>query len=150
MSLSSQQHFLHGLGLGLGAAGLLFYFWHTEAVYQMQQQWLSEQKTLLAQQQQVQQSPKQQIETIDLLMKAYAVSPGSEETDMRQTLQQNGHLVLLDQLRSQTPVDLSDLIVAERPLSASMLYAALLRLKQQQEKQQALRLLNERSAQRKN
>lgn len=144
MAVSSQQHFLHGLGLGIGAAALLFYFWHTETVYQLQQHWLDEQKTMLSQQQ-AQQSPKQQIETIDLLMKAYAVTPGTEETDMRQLLEQNGHLVLLEQLRQQTPVDLSDLIVAERPLSASMLYAALLRLKQQQEKQLALRLLNERS-----
>ena len=146
MAVSSQQHFLHGLGLGIGAAALLFYFWHTETVYQLQQHWLDEQKTMLSQQQQTQQSPKQQIETIDLLMKAYAVTPGTEDTDLRQLLEQNGHLVLLEQLRHQTPVDLSDLIVPERPLSASMLYAALLRLKQQQEKQLALRLLNERSA----
>lgn len=145
MSIAPQQHFLHGLGLGIGAAALLFYFWHTETVYQLQQSWLAEQKVLLTQQQQ-QQSPKQQIETIDLLMKAYAVTPGSEENDLRAMLEQNGHLILLEQLQQQTSVDLTDLIVPERPLTAASLYAALLRLKQQQEKQQALRQLNERAA----
>lgn len=146
MSIAPQQHFLHGLGLGIGAAALLFYFWHTETVYQLQQSWLAEQKVMLTQQQQAQQSPKQQIETIDLLMKAYAVTPGSEETDLRSMLEQNGHLALLEQLKQQTPVDLTDLIVPERPLTAASLYAALLRLKQQQEKQQALRQLSERAA----
>lgn len=145
MSIAPQQHFLHGLGLGIGAAALLFYFWHTETVYQLQQSWLAEQKVMLTQQQ-AQQSPKQQIETIDLLMKAYAVTPGSEETDLRSMLEQNGHLALLEQLKQQTPVDLTDLIVPERPLTAASLYAALLRLKQQQEKQQALRQLSERAA----
>lgn len=145
MSTTAQQHFLHGLGLGIGAAALLFYFWHTETVYQLQQSWLAEQKNLILQQQ-AQHSPKQQIETIDLLMKAYAVTPGTEEQDLRNLLNQNGHLQLLEQLQQQTPVDLADLIVPGRPLSAASLYAALLRLKQQQEKQLAMRLLNERAA----
>lgn len=143
MSASSQQTFLQGLGLGIGAAALLFYFWHTEAVYQLQQQWLAEQKAQLSA---VQQKPSaaQNIETIDLLMKSYAVTAGTEDADMREALIQSRHLELLQQLQQSTQVDISDLVDPVRPFNAAQLYAALLRIKQQQEKQQARKLLDAR------
>ncbi len=143
MSASPQQTFLQGLGLGIGAAALLFYFWHTEAVYQLQQQWLSEQKAFFVKQQQSP-STAQNIETIDLLMKSYTVTPGTEDADMREALIQSRHLQLLQQLQQSTNVDISDLVDPSRPFNAAQLYAALLRIKQQQEKQQARKLLDER------
>ncbi|TXH93302.1 MAG: hypothetical protein E6Q75_15990 [Rheinheimera sp.] len=143
MSASPQQTFLQGLGLGIGAAALLFYFWHTEAVYQLQQQWLAEQKAQLSA---VQQKPSaaQNIETIDLLMKSYAVTAGTEDADMREALIQSRHLELLQQLQQSTQVDISDLVDPARPFNAAQLYAALLRIKQQQEKQQARKQLDAR------
>ena len=143
MSASPQQTFLQGLGLGIGAAALLFYFWHTEAVYKLQQQWLAEQKAQLSA---VQQKPSaaQNIETIDLLMKSYAVTAGTEDDDMREALIQSRHLELLQQLQQSTQVDISDLVDPARPFNAAQLYAALLRIKQQQEKQQARKLLDAR------
>ncbi len=143
MSASPQQTFLQGLGLGIGAAALLFYFWHTEAVYQLQQQWLAEQKAQLSA---VQQKPSaaQNIETIDLLMKSYAVTAGTEDDDMREALIQSRHLELLQQLQQSTQVDISDLVDPARPFNAAQLYAALLRIKQQQEKQQARKQLDAR------
>lgn len=143
MSASLQQTFLQGLGLGIGAAALLFYFWHTEAVYQLQQQWLAEQKAQLSA---VQQKPSaaQNIETIDLLMKSYAVTAGTEDADMREALIQSRHLELLQQLQQSTQVDISDLVDPARPFNAAQLYAALLRIKQQQEKQQARKQLDAR------
>ncbi len=145
MSASPQQTFLQGLGLGIGAAALLFYFWHTEAVYQLQQQWLAEQKAQLSA---VQQKPSaaQNIETIDLLMKSYAVTAGTEDDDMREALIQSRHLELLQQLQQSTQVDISDLVDPARPFNAAQLYAALLRIKQQQEKQQARKQLDARIA----
>lgn len=143
MSASPQQTFLQGLGLGIGAAALLFYFWHTEAVYQLQQQWLAEQKAQLSAQQQ-KPSAAQNIETIDLLMKSYAVTAGTEDADMREALIQSRHLELLQQLQQSTQVDISDLVDPARPFNAAQLYAALLRIKQQQEKQQARKLLDSR------
>lgn len=140
---SSSSQFLQGLGLGVGATAVLFYFWHTEAVYQLQQQWLSQQQAMLQQQQQPR-SPQHHIETIDLLMKSYAVTLGSEDTDMRSQLSQSGHLVLLQQLQQKTQVDISDLITDGKPFNAAQLYAALLRIKQQQEKLQARKQLDER------
>jgi hypothetical protein len=145
VSASPQQTFLQGLGLGIGAAALLFYFWHTEAVYQLQQQWLAEQKALLTAQQQTP-SAAANIETIDLLMKTYAVSAGSEDADMRQALIQSRHLTLLQQLQQSTQVDISDLVDPARPFNAAQLYAALLRIKQQQEKLQARKQLDARLA----
>lgn len=143
MSASPQQTFLQGLGLGIGAAALLFYFWHTEAVYQLQQQWLAEQQAQLSA---IQQKPSatQNIETIDLLMKSYAVTAGTEDADMREALIQSRHLELLQQLQQSTQVDISDLVDPSRPFNAAQLYAALLRIKQQQEKQQARKLLDAR------
>lgn len=143
MSASPQQTFLQGLGLGIGAAALLFYFWHTEAVYQLQQQWLAEQKAQLSA---VQQKPSaaQNIETIDLLMKSYAVTAGTEDADMREALIKSRHLELLQQLQQSTQVDISDLVDPARPFNAAQLYAALLRIKQQQEKQQARKQLDAR------
>lgn len=143
MSASPQQTFLQGLGLGIGAAALLFYFWHTEAVYQLQQQWLAEQQAQLSAQQQ-KPSAAQNIETIDLLMKSYAVTAGTEDADMRETLIQSRHLELLQQLQQSTQVDISDLVDPARPFNAAQLYAALLRIKQQQEKQQARKQLDAR------
>lgn len=145
MSASPQQTFLQGLGLGIGAAALLFYFWHTEAVYQLQQQWLAEQKSILTAQQE-KPSAATNIETIDLLMKTYAVSAGSEDADMRQALIQSRHLTLLQQLQQSTQVDISDLVDPARPFNAAQLYAALLRIKQQQEKLQARKQLDARLA----
>lgn len=145
MSASPQHAFLQGLGLGIGAAALLFYFWHTEAVYQLQQQWLAEQKAQLVAQPQ-KPTAAQNIETIDLLMKTYAVSAGTEDADMRDTLLQSRHMSLLLQLQQSTQVDISDLIDQDRPFNAAQLYAALLRIKQQQEKQQARRQLDARLA----
>lgn len=148
MSASPQQTFLQGLGLGIGAAALLFYFWHTEAVYQLQQQWLAEQKAQLSA---VQQKPSaaQNIETIDLLMKSYAVTAGTEDADMREALIQSRHLELLQQLQQSTQVDISDLVDPARPFNAAQLYAALLRIKQQQEKQQARKQLDARLSEQK-
>ncbi len=143
MSASPQQTFLQGLGLGIGAAALLFYFWHTEAVYQLQQQWLAQQKTMLEQQQKAP-SAAQNIETIDLLMKSYTVTPGTEDADMREALIQSRHLQLLQQLQQSSAVDISDLVDPSRPFNAAQLYAALLRIKQQQEKLQARKLLDSR------
>lgn len=143
MSASPQQTFLQGLGLGIGAAALLFYFWHTEAVYQLQQHWLSEQKAMLAQQQKAP-TAAQNIETIDLLMKTYTVTPGTEDADMREALIQSRHLELLQQLQQSTQVDISDLVDPSRPFNAAQLYAALLRIKQQQEKLQARKQLDAR------
>lgn len=143
MSASSQQTFLQGLGLGIGAAALLFYFWHTEAVYQLQQQWLAQQQ---AQLQALQQKPSaaQNIETIDLLMKSYAISDGNEDMDMRSVLIQSGHMKLLQQVQQQTNIDLSDLISETKPFNSAQLYAALLRMKQAQEKLLARTLLDQR------
>lgn len=148
MSASPQQTFLQGLGLGIGSAALLFYFWHTEAVYQLQQQWLAEQKAQLSA---VQQKPSaaQNIETIDLLMKSYAVTAGTEDADMREALIQSRHLELLQQLQQSTQVDISDLVDPARPFNAAQLYAALLRIKQQQEKQQARKQLDARLSEQK-
>jgi hypothetical protein len=148
VSASPQQTFLQGLGLGIGAAALLFYFWHTEAVYQLQQQWLAEQKAQLSA---VQQKPSaaQNIETIDLLMKSYAVTAGTEDADMREALIQSRHLELLQQLQQSTQVDISDLVDPARPFNAAQLYAALLRIKQQQEKQQARKQLDARLSEQK-
>jgi len=143
VSASPQQTFLQGLGLGIGAAALLFYFWHTETVYQLQQGWLSEQKAMLEQQQKAPTSA-QNIETIDLLMKTYAVTAGAEEADMRDALVQSRHLQLLQQLQQSSQVDISDLVDVSRPFNAAQLYAALLRIKQQQEKLQARKLLDSR------
>lgn len=143
MSASPQQTFLQGLGLGIGAAALLFYFWHTETVYQLQQQWLTEQKALLTAQQQ-KPTAAQNIETIDLLMKTYTVSAGNEDADMREALIQSRHLTLVQQLQKTTQVDISDLVDPAKPFNAAQLYAALLRIKQQQEKIQARKLLDAR------
>lgn len=148
MSASPQQTFLQGLGLGIGAAALLFYFWHTEAVYQLQQQWLAEQKAQLSATQQ-KPSAAQNIETIDLLMKSYAVTAGFEDADMRETLIQSRHLELLQQLQQSTQVDISDLVDPAKPFNAAQLYAALLRIKQQQEKQQARKQLDARLSEQK-
>ncbi len=143
VSASPQQTFLQGLGLGIGAAALLFYFWHTETVYQLQQHWLSEQKALLTPPKQTQ-TAADNIETIDLLMRTYAVTPGTEDADMREALIQSRHLTLLQQLQQTTQVDISDLVDPARPFNAAQLYAALLRIKQQQEKLQARKLLDAR------
>ncbi len=76
----AQTTFLWGFGLGLAASALLFYIWHTESLIQLQQEWLSQQQQ---QQQQTQRSVKNQLETIDLLMKSYSISDGTEDQDMR-------------------------------------------------------------------
>jgi hypothetical protein len=137
----SQTSFLWGFGLGLAASALLFYIWHTESLIQLQQQWLNEQQI---QQQNNQRSAKTDIETIDLLMKSYSISDGSEDQDMRAELIRNQHLVLLQQVQQQAGVDVSDLLDPARPFNSAQLYAALLRIKQQHERNSARQQLDQR------
>ena len=112
-------------------------------MYQLQQHWLSEQKALLTPAKQVP-TAADNIETIDLLMRTYAVTPGTEDADMREALIKSRHLTLVQQLQQSTRVDISDLVDPSRPFNAAQLYAALLRIKQQQEKLQAHKLLDAR------
>jgi hypothetical protein len=137
----AQTTFLWGFGLGLAASALLFYIWHTESLIQLQQEWLSQQQQ---QQQQNQRSVKTQLETIDLLMKSYSISDGTEDQDMRAELIRNQHLVLLQQVQQQAGVDISDLLDPARPFNSAQLYAALLRIKQQHEKNSARQQLDQR------
>lgn len=133
--------FLSGAGIGLAAASWLFYIIHMEATLGMQRDWLAQQHQA---EQARQATPQAAIETIDLLMKAYSVSVGTEEQNIQPLLEQNGHIQLLNDVQQRADVDISDLLQANRPFTAAQLYAALLRIKQQHEKQQAQRLLTDR------
>ena len=136
----AQNGFIWGFGLGISASAMLFYIWHMESLTLMQQNWLASQ-----QQQQLQQkSAAPQIETIDLLMKSYSIGEGTEDQDMRAELIRNNHLPLLLLVQQQVGTDISDLIDPARPFNSAQLYAALLRLKQQHERQQARLQLDKR------
>ncbi len=146
MLTGSTGFFVKGLALGFGCAAVLFYFVHMETISRMQNDWL------LKQEQYTQQTlalstkanQQQQIETIDLLMKSYAITDGNEDVDMRSLLIQSGHIQLLQQVQQQTNIDVSDLISETKPFNSAQLYAALLRMKQAQEKQLARQLLDQR------
>ncbi len=145
MFSGSTGFFFKGLGLGFGCASVLFYFVHMETITGMQSDWLAKQQafteqTLLA----TRKSEQQQIETIDLLMKSYAISDGNEDVDMRTVLIESGHINLLMQVQKQTNIDVSDLIDQAKPFNSAQLYAALLRMKQAQEKMLARAQLDQR------
>jgi hypothetical protein len=120
----------------------LFYIWHMESLNLMQQNWLASQQQQQAQQQK---SAAPQIETIDLLMKSYSIGDGTEDQDMRAELIRNNHLSLLISVQQQVGVDVSDLIDPAKAFNSAQLYAALLRLKQQHERQQARLQLDKRA-----
>lgn len=141
----SQFTFIWGFALGISAAAMLFYVWHMESLTQLQQQWLVEQQTQQQAQSQANQ-PQTQIETIDLLMKSYSISDGNEDQDMRAELIRSNHLALLLEVQQQAGVDVSDLIDPARPFNSAQLYAALLRIKQQHEKNLARQRLDQRVA----
>lgn len=140
--IRAQNGFIWGFALGISAASMLFYIWHMESLNQLQQQWLASQQTQLQQQQS---STVKQIETIDLLMKSYSITDGSEDLDMRAELIRANHMPLLLALQQQSGTDVSDLIDPAKPFNSAQLYAALLRIKQQHERQQARKQLDERA-----
>lgn len=140
--IRAQNGFIWGFALGISAASMLFYIWHMESLNQLQQQWLASQQTQLQQQQS---SVVKQIETIDLLMKSYSITDGSEDLDMRAELIRANHMPLLLALQQQSGTDVSDLIDPAKPFNSAQLYAALLRIKQQHERQQARKQLDERA-----
>lgn len=146
MLTGSSGFFLKGLGLGFGCASVFFYFIHMETIDGLKTQWLVEQQALAEEAiaLKTKATTQQQIETIDLLMKSYAISDGNEDQDMRTALVQSGHMRLLEQLIAQTKVDVSDLIPAEKSFNSAQLYAALLRMKQTQERMNARNLLDQR------
>lgn len=138
--------FVKGLALGFGTAAVLFYFVHMETINGMQTAWLAKHDELAQQTLAVtaKANQQQQIETIDLLMKSYAISDGNEDVDMRSVLIQSGHMKLLQQVQQQTNIDVSDLITETKAFNSAQLYAALLRMKQAQEKMLARSLLDQR------
>ncbi len=138
----AQNGFIWGFGLGISASAMLFYIWHMESMHLMQQNWLTSQQQQQAQQQK---SAAPQIETIDLLMKSYSIGDGTEDQDMRAELIRNNHLPLLIAVQQQVGIDVSDLIDPAKPFNSAQLYAALLRLKQQHERQQARLQLDKRA-----
>ena len=139
----AQLTFIWGFTLGISAASMLFYTWHMESLTQLQQQWLGEQQAM-QQAQSTTQQPQTQIETIDLLMKSYSISDGNEDQDMRAELIRSNHLQLLLDVQQQAAVDVTDLIDPARPFNSAQLYAALLRIKQQHEKNLARQRLDQR------
>lgn len=143
MFTRTQFTFIWGFALGVSAASMLFYSWHMESLTRLQQQWLADQQNqqqLLSKAQQ----PQSQIETIDLLMKSYSISDGNEDQDMRAELIRSNHLSLLLEVQQQAGVDVTDLIDPARPFNSAQLYAALLRIKQQHEKNLARKRLDQR------
>ncbi len=146
MLTGSTGFFVKGLALGFGSAAVLFYFVHMETITSMQTDWLAKQQELAQQNLAATRkaSQQQQIETIDLLMKSYAISDGNEDVDMRSVLIQSGHIQLLQQVQQQSNIDVSDLIQQSKPFNSAQLYAALLRMKQAQEKTLARQLLDQR------
>mgnify|MGYP006195944357 CR=1 FL=1 len=139
----AQFTFIWGFALGISAASMLFYTWHMESLTRLQQQWLVDQQAQQQAQLQAQQ-PQTQIETIDLLMKSYSISDGNEDQDMRAELIRSNHLALLLEVQQQAGVDVTDLIDPARPFNSAQLYAALLRIKQQHEKNLARQRLDQR------
>lgn len=140
--IRAQNGFIWGFALGISTASMLFYIWHMESLNKLQQQWLASQQTQLQQQQN---STAKQIETIDLLMKSYSITDGSEDLDMRAELIRANHMPLLLALQQQSGTDVSDLIDPAKAFNSAQLYAALLRIKQQHERQQARKQLDERA-----
>jgi hypothetical protein len=139
MFARAQLTFIWGFALGISASSMLFYSWHMESLTRLQQQWLQTQQT---QQQTIAQQPQSQIETIDLLMKSYSISDGNEDQDMRAELIRSNHMSLLLAVQQQAAVDVSDLIDPAKPFNSAQLYAALLRMKQQHEKNLARQRLD--------
>jgi hypothetical protein len=142
MFARAQLTFIWGFALGISAASMLFYSWHMESLTALQQQWLTDQQA--QQTQSLAQQPQMQIETIDLLMKSYSISDGNEDQDMRAELIRSNHLSLLLEVQQQAAVDITDLIDPARPFNSAQLYAALLRIKQQHEKNLARQRLDQR------
>lgn len=142
MFARAQLTFIWGFALGISAASMLFYSWHMESLTALQQQWLTDQQA--QQTQSLAQQPQTQIETIDLLMKSYSISDGNEDQDMRAELIRSNHLSLLLEVQQQAAVDITDLIDPARPFNSAQLYAALLRIKQQHEKNLARQRLDQR------
>ena len=143
MFARAQLTFIWGFALGISAASMLFYSWHMESLTTLQQQWLVDQQAQQQAQSQAQQ-PQTQIETIDLLMKSYSISDGNEDQDMRSELIRSNHLSLLLEVQQQAAVDITDLIDPAKPFNSAQLYAALLRIKQQHEKNLARQRLDQR------
>jgi len=139
----TQIIFIWGFSLGVSAAAMLFYIWHMESLTRLQQQWLTEQQSA-QQAKMLSQQPQTQIETIDLLMKSYSISDGNEDKDMRAELIRTNHLQLLLDVQQQAAVDITDLIDPARPFNSAQLYAALLRIKQQHERNLARQRLDQR------
>ncbi|RVU32017.1 hypothetical protein EOE67_19080 [Rheinheimera riviphila] len=142
MITRAQFTFIWGFALGLSSASMLFYTWHMESLTALQQQWLEKQQTQHTEQ--LAQTQQSQIDTIDLLMKSYSISDGNEDQDMRAELIRSNHLSLLLEVQQQAAVDISDLIDPARPFNSAQLYAALLRIKQQHEKNLARQRLDQR------
>lgn len=73
----------------------------------------------------------------ELLLKYYTIRDGAEETNLAPALQQNGHLVIFQQMLQQSTADVSDLIQSTQSFTAAQFYASLVRIKQKDEEQQA-------------
>jgi hypothetical protein len=73
----------------------------------------------------------------ELLLKYYTIRDGAEETNLAPALQQNGHLVIFQQMLQQSTADVSDLIQSTNSFTAAQFYASLVRIKQKDEEQQA-------------
>lgn len=115
---------------------MLLYVWHTETILALQQASKTEvaaPTTDLA----TSSTLQQQLHLIELLQKSYSISEGTEETDVRQVLQQRGHLRLFEQLAQQTQVEITDLVQPNQGFSAAQFYAALMRMRQHIERQAA-------------
>lgn len=135
MYLLPQSRFLRGFLLGISGASMLLYVWHTETLLALQHanKPATEPTTVAATPSVVQ----RQLHLIDLLQKSYSINEGSEETDVRQVLQQRGHLSLFEQLVAQSQVDIADLIQPAQSFSAAQFYAALMRIRHQLERRAA-------------
>ncbi|HAT41663.1 MAG TPA: hypothetical protein DCS87_08040 [Rheinheimera sp.] len=135
MYLLPQSRFLRGFLLGLSGASMLLYVWHTETMLAQQQ--ANKVPTVAQPTASTTSALQQQLHLIELLQKSYSISEGTEETDVRQVLQQRRHFGLFEQLVQQTRVDISDLIQPNQGFSAAQFYAALMRMRQQLERQAA-------------
>jgi len=131
-----QSRFLRGFLLGLSGASILLYFWHTETLLALQTSSKPSEATVV---ETVSTTPLQaRLHLVDLLQKSYSIHEGTEENDVRPQLQQNGHMVLVQQLLTTTQVDVSDLLDLSRPFTAAQFYAALMRIRHHLERQAAL------------
>jgi len=73
----------------------------------------------------------------ELLQKYYTIQDGAEDTNLAPVLARNGHLVIFKQMLQQSNADVSDLIQSTDNFTAAQFYAALVRIKQKDEEQQA-------------